>query len=411
MPSFIERVKSSYQILSGITPFSIPNEKLVSSYMPVATGYYRSTYDTSASVLAPIQNRIGIDVASVPLKHVIVDEDGMFLDYKKSELNDRLCYQANIDQTGTAFIQDATMTMLANGACVIVPVETSAHPSTNDYEILSMRVGFVTEWMNYSVRVDVWSDLEGRRVEIILPKNFVAICYNPFYAIMNEPNSTVRRLIDKLALLDVADSRLYSAQLDLIIQLSYSAKSERRQREAERRLQDLETQLYDSKYGIAYVDANERVTQLNRPVTNTLVESVNGLTESLHSQLGLTPAVFNGTAGQEEMRAYENKTVYPILKALSEGMTTAFFSRTAIRQGNAIRPIPNLFKMAPLGEIAEAADKLTRNEIMTTNEIRANIGMKASDDPNADELRNKNLNRADQVVPGETSKPVDEEKE
>jgi hypothetical protein len=354
-------------------------------------------------VLAPIQTRIAIDAANVPLRHAEVDQRGKFLSIKQSELNDRLSLAANVDQTGTAFIQDAVMTMLDYGSCVLFPTETSDHPSTGKYDILSMRVGTVSEWFNYSVKVEVYNELAGKRTSIIVPKSYVAIIYNPLYAVMNEPNSTMKRLIDKLALLDIADGRLYSAQLDLILQMNYTASTTRKKAEARRRLKEFEDQLYERKYGVAYIESTEKVTQLNRPVPNSLVQTVEGLTQSLHSQLGLTPAVFMGTASQEEMLAYNNKTIYPILKALAEGMNVSFFTRASIKRGNTIKPIQDLFKMAPLKEIADAADKLTRNEIMSSNEVRAEIGLVASDDPSADELRNKNLNKSDQVIPGEES--------
>jgi len=400
MPSLFNRARSAYKVLRG-TPFRIENDEMITSYVPAVPSSHRMSYDSTSSVLAPIQTRIAIDAANVPLRHAKVDQKGKFLSIKQSELNDRLALAANIDQTGTAFIQDAVMTMLDGGHAVLFPTETSAHPSTGNYDILSMRVGVVSEWFNYSVKVEVYNELAGRRTSIIVPKSYVAIIYNPLYAVMNESNSTMKRLIDKLALLDIADSRLYSAQLDLIVQMSYTASTTRKKNEARRRLEELEDQLYNRKYGIAYVGHAEKITQLNRPVPNALIQTVEGLTESLHSQLGLTPAVFMGTATQEEMLAYNNKTVYPILRALAEGMTVSFFSRPAIKKGNTIKPIQDLFKMAPLSEIADAADKLTRNEIMSSNEVRAEIGLVASEDPNADELRNKNLNKSDQMIDGE----------
>jgi len=400
MPSLFDRARSAFKVLQG-KPFRIQNDDMVTSYVPVASSSYRVSYDSTTSVLAPIQTRIAIDVANVPLRHAEVDQRGKFLSIKQSELNDRLALAANIDQTGTAFIQDAAMTMLDYGHAVLFPTETSDHPSTGKYDILSMRVGTVSEWFNYSVKVEVYNESAGKRTSIIVPKSYVAIILNPLYAVMNEPNSTMKRLIDKLALLDQADGRLYSAQLDLILQMNYMASTPRKKAEATRRLEELEEQLYDSAHGIAYIDGNEKITQLNRPVTNTLMQTVESLTESLHSQLGLTPAVFMGTASQEEMLAYNNKTLFPILRALAEGMTVSFFSRSAIKRGNIIKPIQDLFKMAPLSEIADAADKLTRNEIMSSNEVRAEIGLVASDDPNADELRNKNLNKSDQGLPGE----------
>lgn len=401
MPSFTDRMRSAYKVLRG-KPFNIENDEMLPSYIPaISSSSYRVSYESTTSVLAPIQNRIAMDVANVPLRHAKIGDAEEFYGIKKSELNDRLAYSANIDQTGTAFVQDAVMTMLDSGSCVLLPTETSAPPSTGNYDILSIRVGTVSRWFNYSVEVDVYNELVGHRVKINVPKSYVAIIYNPLYAVMNEPNSTMKRLIDKLALLDIADGRLYSAQLDLILQMNFAAGTSRKKAEARRRLLEFESQLYERKYGVAYIDATEKVTQLNRPVPNSLVQTVDGLTQSLHSQLGMTPAVFNGTASQEETLAYNNKTIYPILKAMAEGMTVSFFSRTAIRQGNAIKPIRDLFKMAPLSELAEAADKLSRNEIMTSNEIRSRLELPVSEDPNADELRNKNLNRADQVVPGE----------
>lgn len=238
-----------------------------------------------------------------------------------------------------------------------------------------------------------------------LPKAFVAICYNPMYAIMNEPNSTLQRLINRLALLDVADGQLFSPQLDLILQLPYTLKNEKREAEAIRRLESLENQLYDRKYGVGYIDATEKITQLNRPATNTLFDTVTNLTESLHNQLGLTPSIFSGSATQEELLMYHNRTILPVLKSLTDSVNGAFFSRTSIRQGNRIMAFPELFKMAPLETFAEAADKLTRNAIMSSNEIRAQIGLEASDEPDADALRNKNLNQSDNVAPGEQPAP------
>jgi hypothetical protein len=353
-------------------------------------------------VLAPIQNRIAIDAAGVPIRHVLVDEFKQFLKVKESELNDRLSRMANIDQTGKAFIQDAVQSMLSEGAIALVPIEVSSNPKFGGgYDILSMRVATITEWFNYSVRVSVYNELTGEREEKILPKSFVAICYNPMYAVMNESNSTMRRLIDALALLDVADSRFYSPGLDLIVQLPYVIKTEKRQEEAARRLDALESQLQDRAYGVGYIDASERVTQLNRPATNTLLSKVEALTEALHNQLGLTPAIFSGTASQEEMVAYNNRTVLPVLDAIIEPMLGAFFTRTAISQGNSIKAFPNLFKMAPLEVVSESADKLTRNEIMSSNEVRAAIGLWKREEESADELRNKNLNRSDNTLPDE----------
>lgn len=406
MPSFMDRLKVSYNILRNREP-EVPGYQMVTTSAPSSV-YSGLRYDTNASVLAPIKTRIAIDSASLPIKHVLVDERGQFLEERQSELNDRLCIMANLDQTGKAFIQDAVMTMLEEGACALVPIEISGSPSSGSYDILSIRVASITEWFNYSVKVNVYNEITGDRVEKILPKSFVAICYNPLYAVMNEPNGTLRRVVEKLALLDSADNRLYSKQLDLILQLPFTLKNERRQNEAERRLEILEAQLYDHKYGIGYIDAVEKITQLNRPVTNTLFESVMKLTETLHSQLGLTPAIFSGTASPEEMLSYYNRTILPVMNTIADGMRGAFFSRTAIRQGNSIMVFPSLFKMAPLETFAEAADKLTRNAIMSSNEVRAVVGMPPHPDPDADALRNKNLNQSDNAQPGQQEPPKEE---
>ena len=406
MPSFMDRLKASYNVLRGSGP-EIGPEEMVTSTFPSST-YSRISYDAASAVTAPIKTRIAVDAANIPIRHVVVDEFGQYTETKKSELNDRLTIMANIDQSGTAFIQDAVMTMLENGACALVPVEVSSNPSSGTYDILSIRVAPVVEWFNYSVTVDVYNEFLGEKQHKTLPKSFVAIAYNPLYPIMNEPNSTLKRLIDRLALLDVADNNFFSSQLDLILQLPYTLKNEKREAEAIRRLESLENQMNDRKYGVAYIDATEKITQLNRPATNTLFDTVTKLTESLHSQLGLTPSIFAGTATQEEMLAYNNRTILPIVKSVTDSITGAFFSRTAIRQGNAVMAFPDLFKMAPLEAFAEAADKLTRNAIMSSNEIRSVVGLHASEEPDADALRNKNLNQSDNVVPGEEKEPEEE---
>lgn len=410
MPSFMDRLRQSYNILRNRP--TVSQEEMRTSISPSST-FNRARYDTGQTVLAPIKTRIAIDAANMTIKHVLVDEFGQFLETRQSELNDRLTIMANIDQTGTAFIQDAVMTMLGESACALVPIEISSHPESGSFDILSIRVAKILEWYNRSVRLDVYNELVGDRTEIVLPKSYVAIAYNPLYAVMNEPNSTLRRVIDKLALLDVADGRLYSSQLDLVLQLPFTLKNDRRQEEALRRLEALEAQLYDRKYGIGYIDATEKLTQLNRPVTNSLAETVNSLMSDLHNQLGLTPTIFSGTATPEEILQYNNRTVLPIVKALTEAMIGAFFTRTAIRQGNSIMAFPNLFKMAPLSDFAQAADKLTRNAIMSSNEIRAAIGLRPSKEPDADALRNKNLNQSDNVLTEneDTVDDKDEDKE
>lgn len=336
----------------------------------------------------------------------MVDELGRYVETRQSELNDRLTIMANIDQTGRNFIQDAIMSMLEDGACALVPIDMSGDPDRGSFEILSIRVGAIRQWYNYSVEVEVYDERSGDRKEITVPKSIVAIPYNPLYAVMNDANSTLRRLIDKLALLDVADARLYSKSLDIVLQLPYTTKSDRRQAEAIRRLEALEAQLANRTYGVGYIDATEKITQLNRPVTNSLVETVRGLKEDLHNELGMTPAIFAGTASEEELLQYQNRTVIPVLNALVDAMIGAFFSRTAIRQGNTIRIFPNLFKMAPLERFAEASDKFTRNAILSSNEVRSEMGLPPDKNPDSDALRNKNLNQSDNVNPEmEASQP------
>jgi len=394
MPSFMERIKASYNVLTSKWP-ELGAMQMIPSNVPSGS-YARVSYDSTDAVLAPILNRISIDSAAIPMKHVILDEHDQFLEIKRSELHDRLNLMANVDQTGVAFIQDAVMTMLKTGACALVPIEISNHPSSGSYEILSLRVAEITQWNNYTVEVDVYNEKTGDKTRKTLSKAFVAICYNPMYSVMNAPNSTLRRLVDKLALLDSSDNRAYSAQLDIILQLPFALKGDRRVEEAQRRLEALEEQLQNRKYGAAYIDATEKITQLNRPVTNALFETIDSLTSSLHSQLGLTPAIFSGTASQEELVLYNNRTILPIVKTLTDAMVGAFFTRTAVSQGHSIRGFPSLFKMAPLLEFADAADKLTRNEIMTSNEVRQVVGLVPSEDPAANELRNKNLNKPEE---------------
>lgn len=419
MAKFMDRIKQSINIITGNTPpppiAAVPQENLLPSYGQSASSYNRITYDSRDAVLSPIVSRISIDVASVPIRHVLVDDFKKFKALKKSELDDRLCIRANLDQSGAAFIQDAVTTVLTYGYCALVPIDISTSPTSGDnIDILSLRVGTITEWKNKSVTVSVYNENSGRPQEITLNKDFVAIVYNPLYNVMNETNSTLRRLVDRLALLDMADGKMFSPGLDIIVQLPYTLKTDKRVEEAERRIAAIESQLEDSKRGIAYIDATEKITQLNRPVTNTLFETVKSLTESLHSQLGLTPAIFAGNASPEEMLSYNNRTVLPIIKALTDAMVGSFLSRTAISQGQWVLGLPDLFKMAPIGVIAEAADKLTRNEIMTSNEIRMAIGLPPSDDPDADSLRNKNLNKSDNetappVVPGMLESPTGKE--
>ena len=409
MANFMDRLRSSFNILKDPDyKVALTEAQTITSYQPISS-QNRLSYDTTKAILAPIMTRISVDVANIPMYHVLVDEFEQFKEKKTSELNDRLSIRANIDQSGVAFIQDAVLNMLETGSVALVPVEVGANPNTGHFDILSIRAAPITQWFNESVEVSVYNELTGNRVEKTLPKSFVAIAYNPLYYVMNEPNSTLSRLIDRLALLDRADGKLFSPQLDLIIQLPYTLKTDRLIEAAEARISAMVTQLEESKYGIAYAGANEKITQLNRPVTNDLIQTVGDLTESLHAQLGLTPSIFAGSATQEELVAYNNRTISPIVTALTDAMVGTFFTRTAIRQGHRVMAFQNLFKMAPLTEIADASDKLTRNEIMTSNEVRAEIGLPPSEDPDADVLRNKNLNKPVDAEPKPETGASDEE--
>ncbi len=394
MAGFMKRIKNSYNVLTN-------KNDLSEDHIIFDSGSGGSPFtfrDSAEAVLAPIITRISMDAASIVIRHVDVDEYGSFKRVRESVLDNRLNISANIDQTSRAFLQNAVMTMLDTGSCIIVPVEVSISPKiTAAYDILSMRVGEVETWHTRSVDVKVYNDQLGERVTVHLPKSYVAVVYNPLSRIMNEPNSTLRRLQDKLALLDAADNRTNSPSLDLILQLPYVTKTELRKREAATRLAEFEAQLLDSAYGIAYIGSTERITQLNRPVANTLPAQVQYLTEMLYNQLGLTQAVFDGTASEEENLQYYNRTIEPLVKAIVDSMRVAFLTKTALTQRQDIMAFPNLFKMAPLETMADAADKFTRNEILSSNEVRSLIGIHPVDDPSADELRNKNLNKSQET--------------
>lgn len=390
MPGFRSRVITAYNVLTNGRDDKLSPRDTVPSHNEVV--YRKAWVDNAAAVLAPIQTRVAMDAANIPIRHVRIDEFDRYLNTIDSELNDRLKIDANIDQTGKAFIQDAVQTMLSSGSCAAVPINVSYNPyDKTSYDILDMRVGPIVDWFNRSVRVDIYDEEIGERRQQIFPKVYAAVAYNPLYAIMNAPNSTLRRLIDKLALLDIADSKLNSPKLDLILQLPYTLKSESRLAEAKRRIEVLTEQLLDSRYGIAYVDATEKIHQLNRPVLNNLMDEVNVLSASLYNQLGLTQSVFDGTADQQTIIAYLNRSVLPILNSLIDSMIRSFLTRTARKQGQSIMAFPEIFKMAPLSDIADAADKFTRNEILTGNELRQFLGVQPSSDPKADELRNKNI--------------------
>lgn len=359
----------------------------------------RFTRGNERSIATSVYNRIAMDVAAINIKHCRIDENGRYKEDMRSSLNDCLTTEANIDQTGRSFIQDVVMSMFDEGAVAIVPVDASIDPTkTNSYDILSMRTGKILEWYPAHVKVRVYNDRTGKREDIILPKKSVAIIENPLYAVINEPNSTMQRLIRKLNILDAIDEQSGSGKLDLIIQLPYVIKSEARQQQAEKRRKDIEDQL-KGPYGIAYTDGTEKITQLNRPVENNLMKQIEYLTNQLYSQIGMTPSVLDGTADEKTMLNYNNRTIEPIASAIVDAMKRSFLSKTARTQGQTIMYFRDPFKLVPINNIADIADKFTRNEILSSNEIRQIIGMKPSDDPKADELRNSNLNHPDEGAP------------
>ncbi len=368
-----------------------------SSYRPDRS---RLAFGNERSILTSVMNRIAIDCAAVTINHVKLDENGRYKEIVKSDLNERLTVNANKDQTGRAFIQDLVMSMLDEGVVAVCPIDCTVNPTThNTFGIESMRVGKVVDWFPDYVRVNVYNDRTGLREDVMFPKTAVAIIENPLYAVMNEPNSTLARLKHKLNLLDVVDEQTSSGKLDIIIQLPYVIKSEARRQQAEQRRKDIEFQLAGSKYGIAYTDGTERITQLNRPAENNLMSQVQYLTSMLYSQLGVTEKVFDGTADEATMLNYTATTKEPILSAITQAIEWKFFTKTARTQGHAVRFFVDPFKLVPVSQLADIADKFTRNEILTSNEMRAEIGYKPVNDPRADELRNKNLNATNDQLP------------
>ena len=390
--SFTSRLKHAWNAFFNKDPTDY--------YKNVGTSYTyrpdrpRLTRGNERSIVTSVYNRIALDASSVSIQHVRLDENNRFLSVIDSGLNSCLTVEANLDQTGRAFIQDIVMSMLDEGSVAIVPVDTTLNPEiTGSYDILSMRTGKILEWYPSHVKVRVYNEKTGRKEDIVVPKRTVGIVENPLYAVINEPNSTMQRLIRKLNLLDVVDEQSSSGKLDLIIQLPYVIKTEARRQQAENRRKDIENQLAGSKYGIAYTDGTERITQLNRSVENNLMKQIEYLTSMLYSQLGITQSILDGTADDKTMLNYYNRTIEPILSAIVDEMKRKFLTKTARSQLQSILFFRDPFKLVPVNEISEIADKFTRNEIMTSNEIRQIIGMKPSDDPKADELRNKNLSQ------------------
>ena len=343
------------------------------------------------SIITSVYNRIALDVAAITIQHVRLDDEGRFTSVMNTSLNSCLSLEANLDQTGRAFIQDIVQSMLDEGCVAIVPVDTDDDPEEGSWKIETMRTGKILEWYPQHVKVRVYNEQTGKKEDILVPKRTVAIVENPFYAVMNEPNSTMQRLIRKLNILDAIDEQSGSGKLNLIIQLPYVIKTEARRQQAEKRRKDIEEQLSGSKYGVAYTDGTEHVVQLNRPVDNNLMSQIEYLTSMLYSQLGLTQSIMDGSADDKTMLNYLTRTVEPILSAIVDEMKRKFLTKTARSQKQSILFFRDPFKLVPVGEIAEIADKMTRNEIMTSNEIRQKIGMTPSKDPNADKLRNSNL--------------------
>ena len=399
--SFGSRLKHAWNAFTNKDPTGFYRRDLGSAY------YYRPdrprmTRGNERSIVTSIFNRIALDVASLDIKHCRLDASGRYLEDMDSSLNNCLTIESNIDQTPRAFIQDVVLSMFDEGCVAIVPVDTTINPDiTQAFDVNSLRTGKILEWYPAHVKVRVYNDSTGEKEDIILPKNRVGIVENPLYSVINEPNSTVQRLIRKLNLLDAIDEQSSSGKLDLIIQLPYTIKSETRRQQAEDRRKDIEMQLTGSKYGVAYTDATEKVTQLNRPIENNLLKQIEYLTSMANAQLGITQTILDGTADDKTMLNYYNRTIEPIIAAIVDEMKRKFLSKTARSQKQTIKFFRDPFKLVPVNEIAEIADKFTRNEITSSNEIRQFIGMPPSKDPKADELRNSNISQ-----PNERSQTV-----
>ncbi len=401
--SFGSRFKHAWNAFNGNTQINYRDLGMSYSYRADRP---RLSRGNERSIVTSVYNRIALDVAALNIQHVRLDENGRFLSVINDGLNNCLTLEANIDQTARSFIHDVVISMFDEGSVAIVPVDTTTDPTVSgSYDIQSMRVGQILDWYPKHVRVRLYNELKGKKEDIVVPKSTVAIIENPLYAVINEPNSTMQRLIRKLNLLDVIDEQSGSGKLDLIIQLPYVIKTEARRQQAENRRKDIEAQLSGTKYGIAYTDGTEHITQLNRSVNNNLMSQIEYLTSMLYSQLGITLSILDGTADEKTMLNYNNRTIEPIISAIVDEMKRKFLTKTARSQLQSISFFRDPFKLVPVNEIAEIADKFTRNEIVTSNEMRQVIGMKPSNDPRADELRNKNLSAPSE----ETEKVSDKE--
>lgn len=388
--SITSRFKKAWNVFFNKDPTEMHQDIGISySYRPDRV---RMTRGNERTIITAIYNRIALDVASIGIRHVRLDDNGRYSSTIEDGLNNCLTLEANIDQTSRAFIQDVVISMFDEGVVAIVPIDTTANPMlTDSYGIKTLRTGKIIEWYPNHIRVSVYNDRTGRKEEKVVPKKIAAIIENPLYAVINEPNSVLQRLIRKLALLDAVDEQSSSGKLDLIIQLPYIIKTEARRVQAEKRIKNIEEQLRGTKYGIAYTDGTERIVQLNRPIENNLMKQIEYLTSMLFSQLGLTQAIMDGSADEKAMLNYNNRTIEPIISAIVDEIKRKFLSRTARSQKQSIMFFRDPFRLVPVSDLAEIADKFTRNEIMSSNEIRQIVGMAPSSDPNADELRNKNL--------------------
>ena len=406
MPNFGERLQHAWNAFFSRDP-TITTEDTYSYGSSIRPDRIRLTRGNERSIVNAIYSRIAVDVASVNIVHCRVDENDKFIEPINSDLNNCLTLEANKDQTSRALLIDIVMSMFDEGVVAVVPIECDVDPIKSSFKIYSLRTGKITAWYPDHVRVSLYNDRTGRREEVTLPKKYVAIIENPFYSVMNEPNSTLQRLIRKLNLLDVVDEQTSSGKLDLIIKLPYLVKGEKREKQAEKRRKDIESQLTGTKYGIAYVDSTENITQLNRPLENNLMNQIEYLTKMLYGQLGMPEEIFNGTADEATLLSYYNRTIEPILSTFCLEFKRKWLTKTARTQGQSIQFFRDPFKLVPVSQIAEIADKFTRNEIMTKNEIRSVIGMRPSDDPKANELINSNINHPEEGQ--EPMAPEDEE--
>lgn len=399
-PSLTSRLKTAWNAFRNRDPTMFYREPGMSyTYRPDRVRFSRGN---ERSIVTSVYNRIAMDVAAIDIKHCRLDENGRYAGDVNSGLNNCLTLEANIDQTHRTFKQDIVMSMFDEGEVAVVPVETNGDPTlSSSFDIISMRTGRVVEWFPRSVKIELYNDRTGRKEQIIMPKRSVAIIPNPMYAVMNEPNSTLKRLVRKLNLLDAIDEQSGSGKLDLIIQLPYTVKGELRQKQADERRDSIIEQL-KGPYGIAYIDAIEKVIQLNRPIENNLMKQIEYLTNMLYSQLGMTPSVLDGTADEKTMLNYNNRTIEPIVSAITDAMKRVFLSKTARTQGQTIMAFRDPFKLVPVNNMAEIADKFTRNEILTSNEIRQILGFKPSSDPKADQLVNSNIAQPDNADGGKT---------